>query len=81
MTKDEILAKTKEVAGNYCSTAPEDIAVEANFTEDLGVDSLDMVEIIMELEEVFEVELEDGEADELQTVDDVVNYIAKKLEG
>ena len=50
----------------------------ANFTKDLGADSLDTVELIMELENEFNVSIEESEADKIQTVGDVMKFIAEK---
>ena len=54
---------------------PEDVTTDKSFTEDLGADSLDIVELIMALEEEFGTEIPDEEAEKLQTVGDVAKYI------
>ena len=55
------------------------ITDEANFTKDLGADSLDTVELIMEFEKEFEITIEDSDAEKIQTVGDVVKYLNEKM--
>ena len=57
---------------------PERIKPEASFLEDLGADSLDIVELIMALEEEFDIEIPDEDTEGLRTVQDVCNYLEKK---
>lgn len=54
------------------------VTQEANFIEDLGADSLDTVELVMDLEEHFEIEIPDEDAEKLRTVNDAVEYITAK---
>ena len=54
---------------------PEDVKLEASFVEDLGADSLDTVELVMALEEEFETEIPDEEAEKISTVQSAVDYI------
>lgn len=56
---------------------PEDVKPEASFVEDLGADSLDTVELVMALEEEFETEIPDEEAEKINTVQSAVDYIKK----
>ena len=67
--------EVKEVIVEQLNVAPEEVKPEAKFVEDLGADILDVVEMIMALEEKFEIEIPDSEAEKIQTVQDVVNYI------
>jgi len=69
--------EVKEVIVEQLNVAPEEVKPEAKFVEDLGADSLDVVEMIMALEEKFEIEIPDSEAEKIQTVQDVINYIEK----
>jgi acyl carrier protein len=69
--------EVKEVIVEQLNVAPEEVKPEARFVEDLGADSLDVVEMIMALEEKFEIEIPDSDAEKIQTVKDVVDYIEK----
>ncbi len=59
------------------SVAPDAVKLESKIIEDLGADSLDVVELVMALEEKFEVEIPDSDAEKLITINDVVSYIEK----
>lgn len=78
---EEIFEKVKEVIKEQLDVEDEKIVMEASFIEDLGADSLDIVELIMNLEDKFEIEIEDQEAEKLSTVEDVVNFIKNKKEN
>ena len=67
--------KVKKVVAEKLSVEPEEVVPEASFVDDLGADSLDLVELIMAMEEAFDIEISDEEAEKLQTVKDAVNYI------
>jgi len=69
--------EVKEVIKEQLNVSDEEIKPEAKFVEDLGADSLDVVEMIMALEEKFEIEIPDSEAEKIQTVQDVIDYIEK----
>ncbi len=69
--------EVKEVIVEQLNVSPDEVKPEARFVEDLGADSLDVVEMIMALEEKFEIEIPDSEAEKIQTVQDVVDYIEK----
>ncbi len=69
--------EVKEVIVEQLNVSPDEVKPEAKFVEDLGADSLDVVEMIMALEEKFEIEIPDSEAEKIQTVQDVVDYIEK----
>jgi len=59
--------------------SPEEVTLEASFIEDLGADSLDLVELIMAMEEEFGLEISDEDAEKIQTVQDAVNYITEHM--
>ena len=67
--------KLKEVIANVLSVDPDEISMNTTFTEDLGADSLDVVDLIMSLEEEFDVEIPDEAVENIKTVGDVVKYI------
>ena len=70
-----IFEKVQEKIAEQLSIDSEDIAMESSFIEDLGANSLDIVELLMALEEEFDIEIPDEEAEKLVTVGDVVDYI------
>ena len=74
----EIPAKVKEVITEQLGVDPERVKAEASFIDDLGADSLDIVELVMAMEESFEIEIPDEEAEKLKTVQDVANYLSSK---
>ena len=82
MTPEEILKKLQELIGEQFATAPEEITMETSFEEDLGADSVDLVELVMAMEEEFELGMtQEDEVKAIKTVGDAVNYVAAKLNG
>ena len=75
---DEILSKVKEIAVDQLGVDEDDVAMEAKFIDDLEADSLDIVELMMALEEEFDLEIPDEDAEKIVTVGDAVNYIAER---
>ena len=75
----DVNQKVKEIIMEQLGVSEEKITPEASFINDLGADSLDTVELMMELEEAFGVSIEDEEAEKIQTVKDAVEYLEKKL--
>jgi acyl carrier protein len=75
---EEVLQKLRTIICELTGSLESDVKPEANFIEDLGVDSLDVVEIIMEAEEEFDIRIDDEEAETVKTVQDAVNLIIKK---
>jgi acyl carrier protein len=74
----EIPAKVKEVIVEQLGVDAEKVRSEASFIDDLGADSLDIVELVMAMEEEFDIEIPDEEAEKLKTVNDVVSYLQTK---
>ena len=72
-----IFDDVKDVVVEQLSVAPDAVKLESKIIEDLGADSLDVVELVMALEEKFEVEIPDSDAEKLITINDVVSYIEK----
>ena len=70
--------KVKEIICEQLGVSEEEVTPEASFIEDLGADSLDIVELVMAFEEEFSVEVPDEDAEKLQTVGDVIKYIEEK---
>ncbi len=72
----------EEIQGIICEqlkVSPEGVRPETSFLEDLGADSLDTIQLVMELEGKFNLEIPDADTEDMDTVDDVVKYIEKKL--
>ena len=67
--------KVKKIIAEKLSVELEELVPEASFVDDLGADSLDLVELIMSMEEEFDIEISDQEAEKLATVKDVFDYI------
>ncbi len=82
MADKSIEQRVKEIIVNQLNVNEEQVTPQASFLEDLGADSLDTVELIMAFEEEFKDELKgdipESEAEKLQTVGDVINYIQSK---
>lgn len=70
-----IFEEVKSVVVEQLSVAPDAVKLESKIIEDLGADSLDVVELVMALEEKFEVEIPDSEAEKLKTIQDVVSFV------
>ena len=75
MSSEEVFEKVKNVIIEQLGVAENNITMEASFIDDLGADSLDIVELIMALEEEFAIEIPDSDAEKVVTVGDVVEYI------
>ncbi|MCL4134935.1 UNVERIFIED_CONTAM: hypothetical protein GTU68_029231 [Idotea baltica] len=78
MSNSSVEEKTKEIIVDQLNVSAEDVKPEASFIEDLGADSLDIVELIMALEEEYDLEIPDEDAEKIQTVQDVTSYISGK---
>ena len=75
MNSEEIFEKVKKIIVEQLGAAESSITLESSFIDDLGADSLDIVELIMALEEEFDIEIPDSDAEKVATVGDVVDYI------
>jgi acyl carrier protein len=69
--------KIKQIICEQLEVKEEDVVPEASFVDDLGADSLDQVELIMALEEEFDISISDDDAEKIATVKDAIEYIAK----
>ena len=75
MSSEDIFEKVKGIIVEQLGVADTAVTMEASFIDDLGADSLDIVELIMALEEEFDTEIPDSDAEKIVTVGDVVDYI------
>jgi len=73
--------KVKKVIVDQLSVNPEELTDDASFIEDLGADSLDIVELVMEFEEQFGIDIPDEDAEKISTVGEAVKYIEEKSDG
>lgn len=78
MADKSIEDQVKDIIVEQLSVSPDEVVPEASFVDDLGADSLDLVELIMVMEEKFGQEIPDEDAEKLQTVQDAISYIKEK---
>ena len=79
MGSEELFEKIKNIIVEQLQVSDTAITEDSSFIDDLGADSLDLVELIMALEEEFGIEIPDGDAEKVVTVGDVVNYIKENV--
>ena len=73
--------RVAELVVEQLGISREEVVAEAAFIDDLGADSLDIVELVMALEEAFDVEIPDEDAEKIQTIQDAVSYLKERVEG
>ncbi|MBS0195420.1 MAG: acyl carrier protein [Planctomycetes bacterium] len=81
MTEQEIEAKVVEIIATQMGHDKDKIKREMSFADDLNADSLDQVELVMELEEAFETDIPDEQAEKIKTVGDAIDFIKKAQSG
>ncbi len=79
MTQTTIEERVKKIVCDQMGTTPDKITRETSFINDLGADSLDTVELVMEFEDEFEISIPDEEAEKIQSIGSAVDYIEGKL--
>ncbi|MBW1999228.1 MAG: acyl carrier protein [Deltaproteobacteria bacterium] len=77
----DVEEKVKKIICEQLDVAEEDVVPEASFVDDLGADSLDQVELIMAMEEEFDLSISDEEAEKITTVKDAIDFITKAIGG
>lgn len=81
MTEEEIVKQVKAIIVDKLGVEESEVTESANFTNDLGADSLDTVELLMEFERVFGIKIPDGETSTIATVKDAIDKVKEKLAG
>lgn len=76
---DDVLERVKKIIVDRLGVDEEKITLEASFKDDLGADSLDIVELVMELEDEFEMEISDEDAEKISKVGEAVEYIKSQI--
>jgi len=79
MNTEEVFEKVKGIIVEQLGVAEASVTMEASFIDDLGADSLDIVELVMALEDEFDIEIPDADAEKVATVGDVVEYIKENV--
>lgn len=79
MNAKEIQPRVLEIVAEQLSLPVEEVRPESSFIDDLGADSLDIVELIMEMEEEFGTEIPDEDIEKMNVVQDVISYVSKKV--
>ena len=79
MNTEEVFEKVKNIIVEQLGVAETSVEMDASFIDDLGADSLDIVELVMALEEEFDIEIPDADAEKVVTVGDVVDYIKENV--
>jgi len=77
MDKSQVRSKVVDIIANQLGVEKDLITAEANVVDDLGADSLDVVELVMALEEAFDLEIPDEDAENIRTVKDIFDYLEK----
>ncbi len=79
MEREELLKKIKGIVSDKLSISEDQVTEDASFTEDLGADSLDTVELVMALEDEFDMDIPDEDAEKLDTVGKAMDYVLSHL--
>lgn len=75
-----VFEKVKKILAEQLDTEADEMTMDTNIADDLGADSLDVVELLMSIEDEFEVEIPDEEIENIKTIGDVVEYIRNNVE-
>ncbi|MFZ8787336.1 acyl carrier protein [Thermocrinis sp.] len=77
----DLETRIKEIIADQLGVEIEKLRDDANFVQDLGADSLDVVELVMAFEEEFGIEIPDEDAEKIRTVGDVINYLKERVQA
>lgn len=75
-----VLERLKKIVVEQLGVDEEQVTPDASITDDLGADSLDRVELVMAIEQEFNIEISDEDAEKIETIQDAVNYVQKRVE-
>lgn len=75
----DVMQQVKQIIVEQLNVSEEEVVPTASFVDDLGADSLDVVELVMEFEEKFDLEISDEDAEKIATVEDAVRYIESRI--
>ncbi|MEM2786486.1 MAG: acyl carrier protein [Candidatus Nitrosotenuis sp.] len=81
ISKEDVFARVKKVIVEEINAKEDEIELTTSFTEDLGADSLDVVQLVMDFEDEFDIEIPDDDVEQIRTVGNAVDYISSKLES
>ncbi|HZD60087.1 MAG TPA: acyl carrier protein [Anaerolineae bacterium] len=79
MSNEQLFLKLRDIIVEQLGVDEEEIAAKTSFVDDLGADSLDIVELVMAMEEEFDIEIPDEDAESIATVSDAIDYIEGKM--
>ena len=79
MSNDELIQKVKDIIAESLGVKKSEVVSGASFIDDLNADSLDIVELVMELEEEFEINIPDDQAEKIKTVGEAIDYIEGEI--
>ena len=81
MDAEAMVSRVTELIIEQLGVSKAEAVPKASFIDDLGADSLDIVELVMSLEEEFDIEIPDEDAEKIQTIDDAVSYLKERVSG
>lgn len=79
MSQDQLFEKVREIICNQLKVSPQEVTWDATFVEDLHADSIDVIELIMQFEEKFGIEIPESDSERIRTVGDAVEYLRSRL--